>query len=207
MDTTVFDGIARELGEVSSRRTFFRLLGGAAAVGAGLAGSRDGLAKGKGKNKKITICYQGQTRTAKKKTYQDKFPGATKGECPPGGGNPGGGQPQPCTTWIISGGPSQSDRILADDDIYIFRPSKGGASIINDPDKKASSLPAVVFEAQVGEVLNIVGYDAGGCRSLSPLWLHCVATGQKRQLFAGYSGANCSYGAGTFVNENVTVSL
>jgi hypothetical protein len=111
-----------------------------------------------------------------------------------------------CTTWIISGGPNQSDRIMADDDFYIFRASNG-AGILNDPDHKASSLPPVVFDAKVGEVLNLVAYDSGVCRSLSPIWLHCVATGQKRQLHPGFSGSGCSYGAGTFIDEDVTVSL
>ena len=34
MQAPVFDGITRDLGEVSTRRRFFRLLGGAAALGA-----------------------------------------------------------------------------------------------------------------------------------------------------------------------------
>jgi hypothetical protein len=95
---------------------------------------------------------------------------------------------------------------VADDDLYIFRASNG-AGILNDSDKKASSLNPVPFAAQVGEQLKIVAYDAGGCRSLSPLWLHCVATGQKRQLFTGLASPNCNFGAGTFISQNVTVSL
>ena len=49
MKATAFDGMARDLGDVSTRRSVFRLLGGAAALGAGLAvGTHaDSLAKGK----------------------------------------------------------------------------------------------------------------------------------------------------------------
>lgn len=220
MDMVVFDGITRDMSEVSSRRGFFRLLGGAAAIGAGLAVSGNSLAKGKGRGqaavtaqgkggKKIAICYGGQTRTVKKSKLAN-FPGATKGVCAGGGnggGNTGGGNPQPvvCSRWIISGGPSQTDKIGADDDLSIYNLSQGGAGILNDGDRKSNPLSPVVFDAAIGNKLNIVGYDGGGCRSLGQLWLHCVATGQKRQVFAGYSGANCNYGAGTFVNETFEV--
>ena len=47
MKAMAFDGIARELGDGATRRGFFRLLGGAAALGAGLALGNDSLAKGK----------------------------------------------------------------------------------------------------------------------------------------------------------------
>lgn len=217
MDTTTLDGLARELGSVSTRRGFVRLLSGAVAMGAGLTlvtpgesfgrgrgnTSRGAVgAEGRGRKKKVTICYQGKTRLVKKSKL-DKYPGYTKGACP-GGGNGGGGG-QTCTTWIISGGPSPTDPIRADDDFYIFRGN--GASILADSDHRASSLNPVPFNASVGEVLHIVAYDAGGCRSLSPLWLHCAATGQKREVFSGLASPHCSFGAGTFIDQNITVSL
>lgn len=220
MDATTFDGISRNLGSVSSRRGFVRLLGGAAAVGAVLAAGTDTLAQGKGhhkgrdqvsaqgkgKGKKITICYLNQTRTVKKSKLGN-FPGATRGACPGGGngggGNPGGGGGEPvvCSRWIISGGPNQTDKIVADDDLLISNMSQGGSAVLNDMNGSASTLSAVVFDAKVGDQLRIYGYDRGGCRSLSPLWLHCQATGQKRQLFGGYSGVNCNYNVGGFVEE------
>jgi hypothetical protein len=212
METVVFDGIAREIGSVSTRRRFFRLLGGAAALGAGAAVSGNGLARGKSGGKKITICYQGQTRTVKKSKL-DRFPGATRGACPPGGGNGGGsggggngGGNQPaCTRWILSGGPNQTDKIVIDDDLGIYNLNQGGAGILNDWDGKSSWLSPVVFDAKIGDKLRISALDRGGCRSLSPLWLHCLATGQKRQVFAGYSGVNCNYQSGTFVYETFEV--
>ena len=44
MNAPVFDGIARDMGEASSRRTFVRLVGGVAAMGAIAAVSRDDMA-------------------------------------------------------------------------------------------------------------------------------------------------------------------
>lgn len=225
MEATTFDGISRNFGSVSTRRGFVRLLGGAAVLGAALADGEESEAKkgrdkgrqqvsaqGKGK-KKITICYQGQTRTVKKKGYQTKFPGATKGACPrdsdQGGDSDqgdGGQNPQICTQWLISGGPNQSDRLAADDDLSIFNLSKGGQGILfGDNNRLASTYAPVPFDATVGDKLKIVAFDGGGCRSVSPLWLHCRSTGQKRLLYPGYTGAGCNYQSGTFVNEQVEV--
>src|SRR5690242_7881244 len=102
MKALVFDGITRELGEVSTRRSFFRLLGGAAAVGTGVAlaaheemlgkgrskargesrshGRQAVAAQGRGRGKTITICFNNQTRTIKKSKLGN-FPGATRGAC------------------------------------------------------------------------------------------------------------------------------
>lgn len=216
MQAQMFDGMAREMGNVVPRRSVFRLLGGAAVAGAGLAlaaqdeslGKQRGKSKShaqvsaQGKGKKITICYLNKTRSVKKSKL-DNYPGATRGVCP--GGNGGGGttpQPQPviCTRWVLSGGPGQSDKISADDDLGVYNLSQGGAGIINEFDRRASVISPAVFDARVGDRINIVGYDAGGCRSLSQMWLHCLATGESRKVFAGYNGANCLYSAGTFVN-------
>jgi len=241
MKTMACDGIVHEMSEVSTRRGVFRLLGGAAAMSAGLVLGGESLAKGKnhgkakvqghgqarGKGKgavqtqgkkgaKITICYQTQTRTVKKKGYQSAYPGATVGPCPvvPPPPDKTGPEPQPqpvaCTRWLISGGPNQYDPILVDDDLSIFNLSRGSVGLLApDQDRKALPLPpSAPFEANVGETLNIVAYDNGACRSLGQLWLHCLASGQKRVLFTGYSGnGSCTNGAGTFITEQVTVSL
>ena len=218
MDATTFDGISRNLGAVSTRRSFARLLGGAAVLGAVLS-SEESQARGRGhgqgrdqvgaegrRGKKITICYQTQTRSVKKKGYQTKFPGATKGACP-APGNPGGGQPpQPCTTFILSGGPNQSDPITIDDDGSILNVTTGKFLII-DNNGMAGPLNPVVFPGQVGNVLRVRATDWGGCRSFSPLWVHCLATGAKRQLFTGYSGAGCAYTRGEVLDMNLTVEL
>ena len=243
MQAQMFDGMARELGQVVTRRGMFRLLGGAAAMGTGLAlvaqdeilgkgrGSKSrgkGNGKGReqvssqGKGKKVTICFQNQTRMVKKSKLGN-FPGATQGTCPVangggtnnGGGNNGGNNgggtttppppPAPCTRWILSGGPNQTDKIAVDDDLGVYNLSRGGTGIISEFDRKASLISPVVFDANVGERINIVGYDAGGCRSLSEIWLHCLATGASRKVYAGFNGGGCGYGAGTFVNTEFIV--
>jgi len=221
MNTVVFDGIVREMGEVSTRRSFTRLLGGAVALGTGLALGGESLAKGKshgkaqaqgkaksagqvaaqGKKKTITICYQNQTRTVKKKGYQTKYPGATLGPCPAGPM-----QTAACTNWIISGGPNQSDPIMIDDDGSILNVTTGTFLVI-DNNGQAGPVNPVVFNGKVGDVLRVRATDWGGCRSFSPLWVHCLATGQKKQLFTGYSGAGCSYPKGEFLDMNLTISL
>ncbi|MCA9863463.1 MAG: hypothetical protein KC432_10600 [Thermomicrobiales bacterium] len=218
MDATTFDGISRNLGAVATRRGFTRLLGGAAALGTAFSGDesqarRQGHGKGRAqvgsdgrRGKKITICYQDQTRTVKKKGYLNKYPGATKGACTPTG-NPGATPPpQPCTTFILSGGPNQNDSIVIDDDGSVLNVSTGTFLII-DNNGMAGPINPVVFSGQVGNVLRVRGTDWGGCRSFSPLWVHCLATGQKRQIFTGYSGSGCAYTKGDFLDINITVAL
>ena len=228
MQGTAFDGIARELGEVATRRSVFRLLGGA-ALSAGLALGGESLAKNKTKKharggnearsqgqtsaegkkgKKVTICFQNQTRQVKKQGWQKKYQGATLGSCP---ANPGGQtQPVACTSWILSGGPNSGDSIVVDDDLVIDHYVAGGQiyTLFRDRDKQASTLQPIKFKAFVGDTLRIGAYDENpACRSLSPLWLHCATTGQKRQVFAG-NNDGCAPGrtAGAyFVDEFVTI--
>ena len=220
MDATTFDGISRTLGTVSTRRSFARLLGGAAVLGVALASGEDSQARGthhgkrrdqvsaQGKGKKITICYQNQTRSVKKKGYQTKFPGATKGACPTGGGTPGGGTPPPqtCTAYLLSGGPNPKDPIVIDDDGSILNVTSGKFLLI-DTNGMASSHNPIFDPGQIGDKLRLRGTDYGGCRSFSPLWVHCVNTGQKRQIFTGYSGSGCANPKGEFLDITVTLEL
>jgi hypothetical protein len=108
MQATMFDGISRDLGQSATRRSVFRLLGGAAAMSTGLVlvaqdetqaknrgkhhgqGREQVSAQGKGKGKKVTICYQNQTRLVKKSKL-GTYPGATRGACPDGSGSGSGG--------------------------------------------------------------------------------------------------------------------
>jgi hypothetical protein len=209
MNTAVFDGIVREIGEVSTRRSFVRLLGGAAALSASVALGGSSLAKGKdqgsGKDrgegrdrggetvtaqrrggKKITICYQNQTRLVKKSKLGN-FPGHTRGACPDVGP-----KPTTCSQLYISGGPNPADDIVFDDDGSIINTTNGEV-IINDPDGRATAHPARALKAKVGDQLRVRVTDWGGCRSLSPLWVHCPATGASKQIFTGYNGGRCDY--------------
>jgi hypothetical protein len=189
MKARAFDGISRELGDVSTRRGFLRLLGGATAVGAVAAVGLGESASAKRKKKKCKPTCNSEERCVKGKCVPIDRP-----------------QPATCTSWIISGGPNRTDQILVDDDLRI---TVNGAPVLNDPDGKASLLQPVPFTAQVGDSLAVTARDAvPSCRSLSPLWLHCATTGQKRQLFAGNSDG-CAPGrtAGDFLNQVYTISL
>ena len=222
MKAMVLDGITREMGELSTRRGFFRLLGGAATVGAGLAlttgeqteakrkspdkirtqgkTGNEGQVTAQRRGKKITICYKDKTRQVQKRSWQEKYPGATRGRCP---NSP---QQADCNSWILSGGPSVSTPIVVDDDLQVML---NGLVIGDDSNGKASSLPPLSFVAQVGDTLGIIARDSqASCRSLSPLWLHCATTGKKRQLTPG-NNDGCAPGRtpGTFFSEVFTVSL
>ncbi len=97
-------------------------------------------------------------------------------------------------------------RVTIDDDGSILNVTTGKFLII-DNNGMAGPLNPVVFPGQVGNVLRVRATDWGGCRSFSPLWVHCLATGAKRQLFTGYSGAGCAYTRGEFLDMNLTVEL
>jgi len=226
MKAVAFDGITRQVGEVATRRSVLRLLGGAAlSAGLVLGAGGESLAKNKGKDKnnarggnqargqasaegkkgsKVTICFQNQSRQVKKQGWKKKYKGATLGPCP------AAPQPVACTSWILSGGPNQGDSIVVDDDLVIDHYVDGGQvyTLFRDRDKKANTLQPIKFKAFVGDTLRIGAYDENpACRSLSPLWLHCATTGEKRQVFAG-NNDGCAPGrtAGAyFVDEFVTI--
>ena len=41
---------------------------------------------------------------------------------------------------------------------------------------------------KVGDLLRVRATDYFGCRSFSPLWMHCLETGQSKKVFSGDSG-------------------
>jgi hypothetical protein len=200
MNGTAFDGISRNLVQGSTRRGFLRLLGGAAAAGTIAAvGLGETTRAKKKKPGKVTICYQGQTRRVAKRGWQNQYPGATLGQCQ--------AQPAVCTSWIISGGPDRTTPILVDDDLSI---TVNGKAIVSDGNKMAENIPAVTFPANVGDQIAVTAFDDNpACRSISPLWLHCATTGQKKQLSAGQNDGCVKSGrtAGTFFSQVFTVGL
>jgi hypothetical protein len=213
MKAMQFDGLSRDLGQVATRRSFFRLVGGAAAMGAGMALASQDTSAGKRRGgKKVTICYQGTSRSVKKSKVSS-FRGATRGACPAvdppidrgSGAGSGAQQPVACTQWILSGGPNPTDKIVVDDDLVVLHEGKQ-SYVVKDSDRKASTLDPVLFVAAVGDVLWVYAQDFGSCRGLSPLWLHCVATGQKQLLHPGYSDPRCDYANSfPFVEKYVTI--
>ena len=157
--------------------------------GQGKRNGREQLSAQGKKSKTITICYQNQTRTVKKKGYQTKYPGATVGPCPivdPPKPQP---QPQPavCTTYVLSGGAKASDPITIDDDGSILNVTTG-TFLLNDNSGQASTHSAVFNPGKLGDLVRVRATDYGGCRSFSPLWLHCLETGQSKQVFSGNAG-------------------
>ena len=70
-------------------------------------------------------------------------------------------------------------------------------------------MSAVSFTAQVGEELEVLAKDVNPpCRSLSPLWLHCATTGQKRMLYAGNTdGCDPGRTPDVFHSADYTISL
>jgi hypothetical protein len=88
MNHAAVDDISRHLRDSATRRGVLRMLGG--AVGLGLVATAGLGEAGQAKAKKITICYQGQTRKAPKRGWQDRFRGATRGPCRGGSGGGSG---------------------------------------------------------------------------------------------------------------------
>ena len=193
MQAPVFDRMAQDLGTVSTRRGFLRLFGGTAAVAA------------------VAAAGMGESVAAKrKKGKKGKVNGKGKGK---GNSTPATPPPSPggvCSTWILSGGPDQTTPIAVDDDVMIYvAGTTGNRSLIYDNDKLASTITPVVFAADEGEVIKVRATDWDtACRSVSPLWLHCATTGQKRQLFAGQDdGCVSGRTAGLFFDKVFGIAL
>ena len=205
MQGTAFDGVSRDFGQVSTRRSFFRLLGGAAAVGTLAAVGMGEGGKAKKKPGKVTICDQGQVRKVAKRGWQNQFPGATLGACPVVDPPP----PARCTQWILSGGPDRTTPIGVDDDLRV---TVNGTPIPSDAKPQiAENISPVGFTANAGDQLAVTAFDANpACRAVSPLWLHCATTGQKKQLSAGQNDGCVKPGErtpGQFFNLLVAVGV
>ena len=196
MNTEVFDGIAREMGEISTRRNFFRLLGGAAALSAGLAlttrdeslGQEPRQEQGQGgardrsrprQGQKITICYQSQTRTVKKSELGQvsRAPRAAPARWPGWRAAAGG-----LHHLVLSGGPNPSDPITVDDDGSILNVTTGKFLLI-DNNGQASSLVRSSPLARWATLLRVRATDYGGCRSFSPSGCTVRRPGRARRCF------------------------
>jgi hypothetical protein len=220
MNTGVFDGIVREMGTVSTRRRFFHLLGGATAAGAGLAvvAHEESLGKKRKKGKHHhhggeyphpdpggctgtgqgscptgQSCVSGQCRTTSNPVG---CTGTGQGTCSTGQSCVNGrcqqdADPEPvvCSTFILSGGPNVTDMITFDDDGSILNLTTG-TFLLNDNNGQASSHSPIVNPGTAGDQLRLRVIDWGGCRSVSPLWLHCLETGESTKVFSGDSGNN-----------------
>ena len=117
-----------------------------------------------------------------------------------------GGKGQVCRSWIISGGQGTNDPIVVDDDLQI---TLNGTPILNNADKMAGNINPVQFQANAGDSLGVIATDVyASCRSLSPLWLHCATSGERRQLTPGQPDG-CAPGRtpGVFFNRTFQVKV
>lgn len=91
---------------------------------------------------------------------------------------------QGAISFRLSGGPSPTQNVAVDDDLFIYLNDE---PIFADANRHADIFSPIDFTADVGDVLTIVAEDSfGGCRSLSPeLSLHRLDTGAVR-LLGGY---------------------
>jgi hypothetical protein len=129
--------------------------------------------------------------------------------------------PKDCQRFVISAGPSTSDRFQhIDDDLLIElipRGRKGTIKVLlkddNDsPNGEGGSHPSVPpFTARVGDQLHIVARNevAGGCE-LDEIWLHCIeGRGGKVKLTDAITPEQCRADAGrvgVFFDETLRIS-
>ena len=82
---------------------------------------------------------------------------------------------------VLSGGPSPTDPLWADDDLSVYL--NGNPILVDDNDLADGDLGTVSFTAKNGDQLRIVARDEfTGCRSRSPLYLHSTSDGTSYQL-------------------------
>jgi len=111
-----------------------------------------------------------------------------------------------CKSWILSGGPSATAQLSVDDDLRI---TLNGVNILSDANTMADNLPPAPFAGKLGDSLAVIATDTNAaCRSVSPIWLHCATSGEKRQLSAGQNDG-CAPGRtpGVFFSKVFTVKL
>lgn len=123
-----------------------------------------------------------------------------------------------CERFLISAGPSKTDRFKhIDDDLFIeLLPAGGTPKVLfkddnNAPNGPGGSHPTVdPFIAEVGDRIRIVARneEAGGCE-LDAIWLHCLeGKGGSVKLLDAVSPAECKKNAntvGVFVDTMVRI--
>ncbi len=114
---------------------------------------------------------------------------------------------------LLSGGPTSTAGISIDDDLSVY---VNGVLIFADNNLRDNSqfgygaLQPIVFSAKNGDVVRVVGTDAaaGGCRDLSPLYIHRVADGAVQVLDPVGVQKTCNAeGGGVFYDKTFTISL
>jgi hypothetical protein len=117
---------------------------------------------------------------------------------------------------VLSGGPSAADLLGVDDDLSIVLSKVEGPSgrlrvrqsLLEDADQRARSLAPIPFQARNGDDLVIVARNAGGCRALSPLYLHRPYDGAVQVVSPAGVRSDCAdQPAGEFFRETVRIAL
>ncbi|MPR35929.1 hypothetical protein [Salmonirosea aquatica] len=104
--------------------------------------------------------------------------------------------------FVLSGGPSPSAEIGADDDFEIYLNSK---IIFQNMDGVSNGSPALKFQAATGDTIRIVGYNTiPPCAIITPFYLHI--DNKVQILTTGYP-QNCSVATGVFFDKSFTIEL
>ena len=110
-----------------------------------------------------------------------------------------------CRRWALSGGPEADDRIVVDDQVYVY---VNGEKIYGRKVDRAGSYPPILSRANRGDRLRIIANDIEkNCYQLDGLQIHCIrGRGESRRLTAGVA-KTCYEGRakGEFFNEVYTI--
>lgn len=115
--------------------------------------------------------------------------------------------------FTLSGGPDPGDRIKVDDDLEMELRTPDGFSVLffNDNNDEADEHDPIEFAADRGFTLQVTATNStqhGGNVELSPLYLHCEATGEF-QVFDedGHPSTCCPPGGEVFYDETFTIEF
>jgi hypothetical protein len=105
--------------------------------------------------------------------------------------------------YVLSGGPSDKDKLWVDDDLVVLL---NGNPVFNDDNEHSDeNLPPVKFSANRGDKLRIVARDVvTGCRSRSPLFLHSESDGT-RQLAEAINDCTGKPAPAIFYDQTFTI--
>jgi hypothetical protein len=88
-----------------------------------------------------------------------------------------------CAAAVLSGGPEGTETLGVDDDFEVY---VNGTLVYSDADDEANQYPPVQLGSVVdGDLIRVVATNScyyGGPVQISPLYLHCTATGAKQVL-------------------------
>ena len=114
---------------------------------------------------------------------------------------------------VLSGGPASMTGISIDDDVSIYL---NGVLIFVDADLHDESQygygvwPPMILSAKNGDTLRVIATDrtSGGCRDLSPLYIHRVSDGAIQALDSIGVQQTCDIGGGgIFYDKSFTIAL